>query len=290
VPLSVSILVQSEGKSFCMNTSGNLDRHFIVYKPDGTSDRPLPVVFMFHGASGSGERVYNISGGKEKAEREGVIAVFLTTKRYCLRGEERNRYIIRWNAGALQKEVCESETLADDVQFLRDMAGYLKESCPGDNKRIYASGFSDNYVSRLTVEASDILAATAVVAGMLQDTTWHTRALIPSFLAVGQNEKLLSRADGSPLPITPNTLEEHEFLRNVLFRMVDKLGLERKYTCQEEKYYTLYPEQIGGRQPVQAGTGQGRGTQLSERQQLSVGGRGCFLEIFTGSMKQTKGS
>ena len=237
--LPAMLSAQDIGMTHCVISSGNLDRQFIVYKPAGISTRPLPVVFMFHGASGNGERFYNISGWKEKADSVGFIAVFPTAKRYCLRGEERNSFITRWNAGALDKEICESETLADDVQFFRDMVNYLGENYSVDSRRIYASGFSDgaNFVSRLTVEASDILAATAVVAGMLQDTTWQLKSPIPFFLAVGQNEKLLAGPEGEILPLKMDVIEKHRFLMGIIYRMVDKLGLEREWVVEEKEHF-----------------------------------------------------
>ena len=237
--LPALLCAEDTGKTECIISSGNLDRHFIVFKPAGASDRMSPVVFMFHGASGNGERFYNISGWKEKADKMGFIAVFPTAKRYCLRGENGTRLITRWNAGALEKEICESETLADDVQFFRDMVSYLKENYSVDCRRIYASGFSDgaSFVSLLTIKASDILAATAVVAGMLQDTTSQAKSPIPFFLAVGQKEKLLAGPDGEALPLSPEVIETHKLLMGIINKMVDRLGLEREFVAAENEHF-----------------------------------------------------
>lgn len=237
--LPALLWAEDTGRTDCIISSGNMDRHFIVYKPAGNLNRPSPVVFMFHGASGNGERFYNISGWKEKAESVGFIAVFPTAKRYCLRGDDGTRLVTRWNAGALEKEICESETLADDVLFFRDIVSYLKENYSVDCRRIYASGFSDgaNFVSLLTIKAPDILAATAVVAGMLQDTTFQTKSPIPFFLAVGQKEILLAGPDGEALPLSPEVIEKHRLLMGIINRMVDRLGLEREYAVKENEHF-----------------------------------------------------
>lgn len=230
--------VQNIGKKDCYLEVDGVERHFIVYEPAGEFPRPMPVVFMFHGASGNGERFYNISGWKEKADREGIIAVFPTAVRYCLNNEGRERMITRWNAGSLDSLLCEGQELKDDVLFFREMVKYLRGNYPVDEKRIYASGFSDgaNITSRLTVQASDILSATAVVAGALQDTTWQLQAPISSFLAVGQMEQLLLNEKGDPLPLIQTAIEQHVFLQNIIHRMVDKLQLERKSTYFESDH------------------------------------------------------
>ena len=46
----------------------------------GGNGRPL--VFMFHGTSGDGERFLRISGWREQADATGLVAVFPTGLRY----------------------------------------------------------------------------------------------------------------------------------------------------------------------------------------------------------------
>ena len=54
-----------------------VQRRFEVYVPANVP-ADAPVVFMFHGSSGTGEQFANISGWREEADQRGLIAVFPT--------------------------------------------------------------------------------------------------------------------------------------------------------------------------------------------------------------------
>ena len=64
--LSVAILMSfhlvytgdTEGKKDCYINLEGAERHFIVYKPAIAEAKKVPVVFMFHGTSGNGEKFY----------------------------------------------------------------------------------------------------------------------------------------------------------------------------------------------------------------------------------------
>jgi len=230
----------NEGKKDCSLIVEETARHFIVYKPEVEKFDLLPVVFMFHGTSGNGERFYNISGWKEKAEKEGFIAVFPSALRYRIEEEGIIKNTTKWNDGRLSTIVCEGQLVKNDVLFFREMVLYLKANYKIDERRIYASGFSNgaNFVSRLTLEASDILAATAMSAGFLRDSTFTAKELIPSFLTVGNMEPTLL-TNGKPIANDRNALENQP-LANIVYRMVDKLQLEREYKIESQPYLTLY--------------------------------------------------
>lgn len=234
------IPIGNEGKKDCSLIVEEIARHFIVYKPAVNSSDLLPVVFMFHGTSGNGERFYNISGWKEKADKEGFIAVFPSALRYRIEEEGIIKNTTKWNDGRLPTIASEGQSVKDDVLFFREMVLYLKANYKIDEKRIYASGFSNgaNFVSRLTLEASDILAATAMSAGFLQDSTFMAVELIPSFLTVGNMEPTLM-SDGKPIVNDMKALESQP-LAKIVYRMVDKLQLEREYKIESRPYLTLY--------------------------------------------------
>ena len=161
-----------------------VERHFIVSIPRNyTHQEAFPVVFMFHGTSGTGEKFYNISGWKEKGEQEGIITVFPTALKYCYidsDGKQKNK--TKWNDGKLETYVCSGVTLKDDVLFVRNILKRLRKHLKIDESRIYASGFSNGagFVSRLAVDLSDVLAAVVAVAGGLQPQITATpQTLIP---------------------------------------------------------------------------------------------------------------
>ena len=228
------------GKWDCSINVEGVDRHFIVYQPSQVSDNKFPVVFMFHGTSGNGEKFYNISGWKEKADREGFIAVFPSALRYCVDDKGKVVNTSKWNDGKLVHVACKGQTLRDDVLFFREMVKYLKADYDIDESRIYASGFSNgaNFVSRLTMEASDILAATAMSAGYLQDTSFVGKQLIPSFLTVGNMEEKL-RSDGRPLAVDRHAIQ-NPGLNGLVSRMLYKLELASDYTFEQKPMMALY--------------------------------------------------
>ncbi len=77
-------------------------RRFVVYVP---ATRPVtgpraPVVFMFHGSSGTGEQFLKISGWREQADATGLVAVFPTGLRY--RVLDSGRLSTKWNDYSLR--------------------------------------------------------------------------------------------------------------------------------------------------------------------------------------------
>jgi polyhydroxybutyrate depolymerase len=227
------------GKSDCYFELEGVERNFIVYQADNPTNQPMPVVFMFHGTSGNGEKFYNISGWKQKADKEGLIAVFPSSLRYCIDEDGIIKNTTKWNDGKLDDYACKGQDLKDDVKFFMEMINYLKKNYPIDEKRIYASGFSNgaNFVSRLTLEASDVLAATAMAAGFLQDTSFQAKSLISSYLSIGDLNIMKSTGE---LPAWNESIIEMPGLNERVMAMVDKLNLERTFKVDVEDDIITY--------------------------------------------------
>lgn len=188
------------GKQTYQLTEDGVDREFIVYMPDNLpANEDVPVVFMFHGTGGNGNKFYNISGWKEQADKEGFIAVFPSALRYHIfedvvvqKGVPKENvasYTTKWNFIGFQNVLDPSypdQKLADDVQFTRDMVSFLDEHYPVDASRMYVSGFSNGaqFCSRLAVEATDVFAAFGCVArGAVADVVAEgVRTEIPDFV------------------------------------------------------------------------------------------------------------
>jgi len=147
-----------------------VEREFIVARPSGAAPAGgYPVVVMFHGTGGDGERFYTSSGWKEKGELEGVLTVFPSSLRYCFRGAGGESETSKWNNGEAQQVKCAGVVLKDDVRFVRMMIDTIVKMLPVDERRIYAAGFSNGggFASKLAVEMSDRFAAVAAAAGPL---------------------------------------------------------------------------------------------------------------------------
>src|SRR5687768_7207417 len=138
-----------------------VDRFFVVAQPSAPAPAEgYPLVFMFHGTTGNGPEFYNISGWKEKADAEGFVAVFPSSRAYCILEEGIETRPTKWNNGDLQSKACPGQEIKDDVAFVRAMIDSVAARLPIDRSRIYASGFSNGgvFTSKLAVEMSDVFA------------------------------------------------------------------------------------------------------------------------------------
>lgn len=146
-------------------------REFVVYVPSSYDPaQPTPVVFMFHGTGGNGEKMYNITGWPRQAEEEGFLAVFPSSLSYFI--EDKGRRQTKSNSAGLIHAVRPGTELKDDVKFVREMLDLIALTWNIDEQRIFASGFSNGGAfvnSRLLVEMPDRFAAVATGSGLLQE-------------------------------------------------------------------------------------------------------------------------
>ncbi len=215
---------------------GGLEREFIVYQSWGAQTN-APVVFMLHGTSGDGEKFYNISGWREKADQQGLIAVFPSALVHCFYEDENRNGLMeagerklttKWAAGylgeAAHRPLCTAadlaqlsadrraladHPLADDMGFFAVMVEILRTRYLADMKRVYLSGFSNGaeMSARLATEASTTYAAAGVNASSLHvpaipapramSLLWAIGELDPD---IGSNQ--LGYLNGVPLDAT----------------------------------------------------------------------------------------
>jgi polyhydroxybutyrate depolymerase len=133
-------------------------RSYLLYVPPHLDNsQPVPVVFGFHGYTGTGPSFRDGTGFNDIAETNGFLVVYPE-------GEGGDH---SWNAGGC----CAGARMADleDVAFIRQIILGLKTIANIDPKRIYATGHSNGamFVYRLACEMSDTFAAIAPVAGPL---------------------------------------------------------------------------------------------------------------------------
>lgn len=135
------------------------ERSFRVHVPPGyDSQRPTPVVMMFHGGGGSGEQFQLRSSKMDPiADREGFITVY----------PDGTGTIHSWNAGDCCGNAQRRE--ADDVGFVAQLIDHLSQKLCVDRRRVFASGMSNGGMlsHRLACELSDRIAAVAPVASAM---------------------------------------------------------------------------------------------------------------------------
>lgn len=92
--------------------------------PQAAAGRRLPLVIALHGVGGSGPRMEGYSGLSVVADRLGFIVAYPTS------------HGTFWNSTA-------SPRLTNDVQFIRGLIAYLRQSMCIDAARIYVAGVSN---------------------------------------------------------------------------------------------------------------------------------------------------
>lgn len=229
--------VPPQGRVVRRLTVDGIERELVLHVPskvDGT--RRVPAVFMLHGTSGSGDRLYGISGWVEMAESEGLIAVFPSALSYCLGEDDDSDGVIeaseykvttKWAGGTLgtpsmplctdaqiaalpaarQQEI-QSRRVRDELAFFDAMVALLSSELPVDPKRIYVTGFSNGgqMSGRLMMERSRAFAAFAF-AGGIPVVPGPAERPAPAFFSVGSKDDRFIDALGLPeLPLDATLL------------------------------------------------------------------------------------
>lgn len=167
-------------------------RQYIVYVPAvAPRGGGLPVVTMLHGSSGDGPQFLRISGWREKADAEGIVAIFPTAlPAYTTdpTDDTPDRCTTKWHQYGLASTVSadvkpvlvgpsgpllgyppSAPWPADDPAFVRAMLDDVQALLPVDPRRLYVSGFSNGaaFAARVALEVSDRIAAVGIVGGGL---------------------------------------------------------------------------------------------------------------------------
>jgi polyhydroxybutyrate depolymerase len=127
-------------------------RSYLLHRPTSrAAAQPIPLLFVFHGAGGSGANIARHTGLTEAATARGYAVVY---------PDAVGR---RWNDGR------STGSTADDVGFVRALLEELRRELPADPRRIYATGISNGaaLTFRLACELPGTFAAIAPVAGAL---------------------------------------------------------------------------------------------------------------------------
>lgn len=244
--------------------AGGAKREFIVYVPEKAKGTTAPVVFMFHGTSGDGAKFYAISGWKEKADAEGLVAVFPSAATYCFHEDENfdgdfldpgeNKLTTKWNAGKLgtpemplctpgelaqlgpQQRARADHPLYDDVAYVRAMLDVLSTKYATDPKRIYASGFSNGagMTGRLAVDLPDRFAALHSGSGALSVPPKASPSPPSLVLSLGEIEDGVVANLGGPLPLSESLLRDQPVIKALFVEPMRITGdLADRYTYDE---------------------------------------------------------
>jgi len=195
------------GKNRFTTTVDAVEREYYVHVPATyTGSVAVPVVFMLHGTSGDGEEFYTRSGWKEVADTANFIAVFPSSRRYCIIDpQDGQKNTTKWNTTPDAEWIfCAGQTPADDIKFLRTVIAELEGKFKVDGKRIYLCGFSNGgqMAAKCAVSLSDKLAAVVESAGSFSiDTTYIPLRKLPVLFQRG-NEDYGPGNTGPSLPLS----------------------------------------------------------------------------------------
>ena len=161
----------------CAQTNASIQfdgttRNYIYYIPTSyTQGQSLPLLFVLHGASQTGQRIMDVSAFNDIAESEGFIAIYP------------DGINTLWNAGF---DVPGAST-ADDVGLIVELVNQFHAQYSIDLSRVYSCGLSNGgYLShRLACEAPICFAGIASVAGSIAESIYDN-CNPPNNLAVMQ--------------------------------------------------------------------------------------------------------
>jgi len=166
------------------------DRRFIIVTPDGASlDHPAPIVFFFHGASGTAEQAARTYGWVEKAKAEHFFVVF--PEGLGVRPDQPPGFVL--NPRIWRDERGTIPNLVNDVDFFSTLLNKLEEVLPIDKRRVYVTGFSNGAGMTFTLGGhfSDRIAAIAPVSSQSFAPVDQLARPLPVYYMVGTADPII---------------------------------------------------------------------------------------------------
>ena len=244
--VEVDALSFQTGRNDYTVTVDDAPREFIVYVPAGyDASQPTPVVFMFHGSNQSGNSMYENTDWVNKAEEETIIVIFPTGWEYPLVSEPGLHE--KWDSENLEREIVPGTEIKDDVKFTRTMLDLAKSNFNIDNKRIFASGFSNGggfVLTRLISEMQDVFTAYAVSGTGLFGN--GEEGVIPVdtslYVIIGTQDEKVSLGTGHerPFPIQPKDILNDTIFHQMMVNTTTLLGLSMDYSVETDSPSTIF--------------------------------------------------
>ena len=242
---SAEVLEWDFGRNDYQMTFDDAEREFIVHVPQSyDGSQSYPVVFMLHGASGNGEKFYNISRWKEKGEEEGIISVYPTALKYKL--VDKTSKITRWSTPALSEILEDSTTIIkDDVIFIDGILDVINATFNIDENQTYCVGFSNGggfTRTRLYPELPYRFTAFGTSGGLSLGEVRDIPSGIHNslYMIIGSKDQNLVEASGilEEVPFNGEEFMNHDFYGEIFKVVIEQCGLEETYT--EESNPPMY--------------------------------------------------
>lgn len=183
---------------FAADGSDVYNREWYVYAPASVDlSKPAPVVFVFHGAGGSGNEIADRSGWAKVAEDKGIILVCPTgSHQLSVRRVSdivtNELFRAMWNTGDATAE------RPSDLKFVEFLYGWIASAYNVDLSRVYASGQSSGGMMSWACAAKlpHIFAAAAPVSAT-RAVEPDNGPLIPIMAFIGEKDSTFPGGFGS---------------------------------------------------------------------------------------------
>lgn len=154
--------------------------------PQYDGKKPMPMVVMLHGFTQNKDEIARISEFKEKADKEGFIAVFPNATGWV------GDHLRWWNVG--ENHLYRS----DDVDLIRQLTEVIPGKMNVDKDRIYLVGFSNGAMmaQEAAVKLNDRIAAVASVSGGMLRKQERPSSEMNALLIHGRNDEVIPASGG----------------------------------------------------------------------------------------------
>lgn len=190
---------QAQTGTFNLSLSHDgLTREYILYVPSSyTGSVQVPILFNFHGFSGTSSGQMNDSDMRSLSESETFILVYP-------QGSLLDGYS-HWNAALAGGS---NKSTADDVGFVEAMISSISTSYQVDSTRIYACGYSNGgfFSYFLAGHKSNLVAAVGSVSGTMLDGNPDPDNPVPTINLHGTSDSIVPYNGGTAYTAIPTVL------------------------------------------------------------------------------------
>lgn len=193
------------------------ERIFLEYVPAQRPEKPLPVVFVFHGEGGQARVSEDYYRMNPVADEGGFLVVYPE-------GLEKS-----WDDG---RGVAPGGTRGiDDVAFIRAVFEDLAQRYSVDRSRVFATGMSTGgmFCHRLAMEASDLFLAIAPVAGPIPEPLLDKFKLerpVSLYMIQGDSDPIIPLEGGFVYPRGAQRRGRISSLKDTLSKYLQASGID----------------------------------------------------------------
>lgn len=212
-----------------MQYGGKTRSYKVHLPPEYDGSNKLPLVLVFNGWTHSPDQTEAHTKMSIKADSAGFIVVYPAG----IAGSNKE-----WNH--------DGRYSIDDVGFIKELIDTLIKDYSVDNKRIYASGFSNGagMAYRMAYELPDRIAAIAPVAQTLLGTKYNPKRATPTIHFHAKNDQSVAYSTVGPMVEYWKTLTANVTGPDTFFITSGAKGI--KWTGENNTEFIVYVTDIGG--------------------------------------------